>query len=101
MFADAAPMVETDPDPPARLLQSCPTLGQGSFGFRGYEAAVGDHLDPAMSRRSRPTAFRQGHGDHCLFRRGKRLDDIRYRAADGHNVTRPGVFEPIIPARRL
>ena len=36
-----------DPKLPAGLLKSCPTLGQSSFGFHVYEAAVRGHREPA------------------------------------------------------
>jgi len=42
-------LVKIDPNLPAGLLQSCPTLGQSSFGFRVYEAAVRGHREPARS----------------------------------------------------
>jgi hypothetical protein len=34
-----------DPNLPAGLLQSCPTLGQSSFGFRVYKAAALGHRE--------------------------------------------------------
>ncbi len=36
-----------DPNPPAGLLQSCPTASPGAFVLRIQEAAVHDYQQPA------------------------------------------------------
>ena len=45
-------VTDSDPNPPVRLLQSCPTLESTSFGFYVSEAAVRGHQDPATTGRS-------------------------------------------------
>ena len=44
-----ARLSQIDPNPPARLLQSCLTLGPTSSGLRVYEAAIQDLTHPVGS----------------------------------------------------
>jgi hypothetical protein len=55
------PVVAIDLNPSAGLLESCPTLGQGSIGFRVYEAAVRDDQQPANCDRWEC----RSHTAHC------------------------------------